>query len=244
MSPPLRREWLKWIGTGGAAHLLGRSAQAAAPGPAQGHRFLTPSDLDFLGAAVDRLIPADDFPSAAQAGVLAYIDGQLAGPYGRGERLYLQAPFAPGRPTQGYQLGLSPAALYRESLDAIVSHDLGRAFATRPAAAQDAFLRQLEAGHWMLGRVPSAVFFETLLANTIEGYFADPMYGGNRDMAGWRMVGFPGAYAQFAQWVGRHGARFDRPPLSIDMSAPHTHQPHHPRAPASAQPRPEAAGGS
>ena len=71
----------------------------------------------------------------------------------------------------------------------------------------------------MLGDVPSAVFFETLLANTIEGYFADPVYGGNRDMAGWRMIGFPGAYAQFVQWVDKHGIRFNRPPMSIAMSA-------------------------
>lgn len=212
-----RRDWLKWVGAGGAAHVLARAAEGERPGPAPGHRFLRDRDLVFLGAAVDRLIPEDDFPSASQAGVLTYIDGQLAGPFGQGERLYLQAPLRAGQPTQGYQLGLAPATLYRESLDAIHSHDAGRAFATRAPAAQDDFLRQLEAGHWMLGRVPSAVFFETLLANTIEGYFADPMYGGNRDMAGWRMVGFPGAYAQFSQWVGRHGARFDRPPIAIAM---------------------------
>jgi gluconate 2-dehydrogenase gamma chain len=63
--------------------------------------------------------------------------------------------------------------------------------------------------------VPSAIFFETLLANTIEGYFADPSYGGNRDMVGWRMIGFPGAYAAYLPVYTHHGMRFEREPMSI-----------------------------
>jgi hypothetical protein len=53
------------------------------------------------------------------------------------------------------------------------------------------------------------------------------MYGGNRDMAGWRMIGFPGAHAHFVQWVGRHGIHFDRPPMSIAMNATPPHGGHH-----------------
>ena len=63
--------------------------------------------------------------------------------------------------------------------------------------------------------MPSAVFFETLLANTIEGFFSDPMYGGNRDMVGWRMVGFPGPYAGYLELVGRHNLNFQRTPRGI-----------------------------
>jgi hypothetical protein len=91
--------------------------------------------------------------------------------------------------------------VYRRALAELAGALQGRPFEQRDAQAQDAFLKRLEAGELMLGDIPSAVFFETLLANTIEGYFADPMYGGNRGMVGWRMVGFPGAYAQFVQWV-------------------------------------------
>src|SRR3712207_7688305 len=62
--------------------------------------------------------------------------------------------------------------------------------------SQDALLSELEAGRLDLGGFSSAIFFETLLANTIEGYFADPAYGGNRDMVSWRMIGFPGARSE------------------------------------------------
>lgn len=181
--------------------------------------FLTDAEAAFIGAAVDRLLPEDDFPSASQAGVVDYIDRQLAGPFGRGERIYLAGPIQRGTPQQGYQLGLVPAQVYREALAALLADGPGRDFPRRAPEQQDALLKQLESGAWMLGRIPSAVFFETLLANTIEGYFADPMYGGNRDMAGWRMIGFPGAFASYAQWVGRHNLRFNRPPMSIAMHA-------------------------
>ena len=60
-----------------------------------------------------------------------------------------------------------------------------------------------------------AVFFETLLANTIEGFFADPIYGGNRDMVAWRMIGFPGAYAAYINEVDQHGVDFVHQPLSV-----------------------------
>lgn len=206
-----RRHVLQALGAGGLAVPAATAAQSAAPG----HAFLREPEVGFLTAAVDRLIPADDFPSASQAGVVVYIDRQLAGDFGRGARLYLQGPLREGTPEQGYQLGLTPAQVYRESLDALLADEAGRGFGGRSAQQQDAFLKELEAGAWMLGTVPSSVFFETLLANTIEGYFADPLYGGNRDMAGWKMVGFPGAYAHYTQWVGRHNVRFNRPPVAI-----------------------------
>jgi len=97
-------------------------------------------------------------------------------------------------------------------------------FAELSADDMDNVLKGLESGDLALPSVPSPVFFETLLANTIEGWFADPAYGGNRDMAGWRMVGFPGAYAQYVDVVEQHGMVFDRPPVSIaDSGARHQH---------------------
>jgi gluconate 2-dehydrogenase gamma chain len=100
------------------------------------------------------------------------------------------------RPSQGYQLPLTPAQLYRIALDEIAREVAdkyqGKTFRDLPPDQQDAVLRDLESGAANLPSVPSAILFETLLANTIEGFFSDPAYGGNRDMAGWRMVGFPG----------------------------------------------------
>lgn len=210
-----RRFVLRLIGAAASTPL----AAAAQPVVAARWRFFNAAEADFVAAAVDRLLPADEFPSASEAGVVDYIDRQLAGPYGLGARIYLREPFERGTPQQGYQMPFTPAQLYRRALAAVPAHLDGRPLAQRAAADQDAFLKRLEAGELMLGDVPSAVFFETLLANTIEGYFADPIYGGNRDMAGWRMVGFPGAYAQFVQWVDKHGVRFNRPPMSIAMSS-------------------------
>lgn len=220
----MRRRLLQALGIGAAAAPLAAHGQRedARPHPARpegGWQFFTARDAEFIIGAVDRLIPPDRWPGAAQAGVPHFIDRQLAGDYGAGARMYLQGPFARGTPQQGYQLGMTPAQLYRAALDGLQPHLQGRAFAQRSEDEQDAFLKRLEAGELMLGAVPSAVFFETLLANTIEGFFSDPMYGGNRNMAGWRMIGFPGAYAAYAQWVDNHGMRFDRPPMSIAMSS-------------------------
>ncbi len=152
-----------------------------------------------------------------------YIDLQLAGPFGAGDRLFLGGPIKSGLPGQGYQLGLTPAELYRTSLRAIGEQLLHRGFdfAGAPAEEQDAVLSELEAGRLDLGGFSSAIFFETLLANTIEGYFADPAYGGNRDMVSWRMVGFPGAYAAYLGVYTQHGIRFDREPLSMAHSHAH-----------------------
>lgn len=237
MSARDRRIWLRVAAAAGVLPLASRAV--AAPASAPGFTFFGAEEARFIAAAVDRLIPQDDHPSASQAGVVTYIDRQLAGPFGQGERMYLAGPVREGTPEQGYQLALPPATIYRESLGALLAEPAGHGFAQLPPERQDGFLAELEAGAWMLGRVPSSVFFETLLANTIEGYFADPAYGGNRDMAGWRMIGFPGAYAHYTQWVGQHNVQFNRPPVAIaSRRTGDTHEAHDPRIPASARPAP------
>jgi gluconate 2-dehydrogenase gamma chain len=83
------------------------------------------------------------------------------------------------------------------------------------ADQQDAYLQRLEAGGQDLGGVPSEVFFAHLWESTVEGFFSDPVYGGNRNMLAWRMIGFPGAYASYYDLVDRHGITIDRPPTSL-----------------------------
>ncbi len=204
-------------------------ARAASDRPrAAPYRFFNAVEADFVEAAVDRLIPDDDeWPGALWAGVPTYIDGQLAGGYGQGARFYGAGPWAPGLPSQGYQLPLNPSQLYRTSLTALL-RDLGTRrldFAHAAPETRDAFLRDVEAGRIDCGGFPSSVFFETLLANTIEGYFADPSYGGNRDMVGWRMIGFPGAYAAYLQIYTNHGMRFDVEPMAMGSAGQHQHGP-------------------
>ena len=84
-----------------------------------------------------------------------------------------------------------------------------------PPAEQDAWLRTLETTPRDLDGVPSNIFFASLLEITTEGFFCDPMYGGNKDMVGWRLIGFPGAYASYYDLVDQHGIAFNRAPMSL-----------------------------
>jgi gluconate 2-dehydrogenase gamma chain len=164
------------------------------------------------------LIPADDLgPGALGAGVTNYLDKQLGGAWGAGERLYRSGPWQPGTPSQGYQLPFTPAELFHTSLRAIIQ-DLavrGTPFHEMSADAQDTYLKSLESGAHDLDGVPSGVFFDMLLKMTIEGFFSDPAYGGNRNMAAWRMIGFPGAYADYFESIDKHGVKFVREPMSL-----------------------------
>lgn len=229
MAEIARRELIQGAAALGAALALRSQGTAQTLPHAQAqYVFFTPAEAKFVEAAVDRLIPPEpEWAGARQAGVVTYIDLQLAGPYGQGDRLYLQGPIKAGLPGQGYQLGLTPARLYRRALEVIIG-DLekrGVDFGAAPGEEQDAFLKRLEAGEQRIDDFPSSIFFETLLANTVEGYFADPIYGGNRDMVSWRMIGFPGAYAAYLDLYTRHGLRYDREPISI-AGAHHHHGGH------------------
>jgi gluconate 2-dehydrogenase gamma chain len=186
-----------------------------------GYLFFNPAELAFIEAAVARLIPNDPVgPGAVEAGVPFFLDRQLAGPFGRGDHFYLGGPWKKGAPEQGYQLRFSPAQLYRAAIAAIDKYagtKLGTAsFATLQVADQDQLLKDLEAGKIDLdGGVDAKSFFAMLLQNTKEGYFSDPIYGGNRDMGAWKMIGFPGAHYDYSEWVTRHGEKVPYPPVSF-----------------------------
>lgn len=248
-----RRELLKTAGAAGVVAATPEAAAQTANPSAHSHRpsppeqkasaaplqrqlfFFNDEEARFVEAAVERLIPADsEWPGAAKAGVLYFIDGQLASAYGAGGRMYLKGPWAADAPPQqGYQLRFTPAELYRVGIDETRAHVRSkfsaREFWELEPQTLDELLKQLETGAIELPSLPSPVFFETLLANTVEGFFADPAYGGNRDMAGWRMVGFPGAYAQYLELVDAHGVAYKRPPISMsDQSARQAHIADHP----------------
>jgi gluconate 2-dehydrogenase gamma chain len=222
-----RRELLKTAA--GAAAVSGVAEQSASGSAADGAKktarpeppkyiFLNPAEAAFIEAAVERLIPADELgPGALQAGVALYIDKQLGGAWGNGERLCRSGPWRVGTPSQGYQLPFTPAELFRNALRALRSA-AGPQFAHRSVESQDAFLRELESSERELGGVPAKIFFESLLAMTVEGYFSDPVYGGNTDMAAWRMIGFPGAYAEYYHLIDQHGISFKRDPMSLGQN--------------------------
>lgn len=186
-----------------------------------GWYFFTAEEATAATAIVDRLIPADELsPSASQSGVVVFIDRQLVGPFGTSSRLYTKGPFLPGLPQQGWQGADAPAARWRKGLAALAvwvkANKGGRDFVGLSADEQDAVLMDLEAGKIDLGTSADAkVFFGLVLQNTMEGFFADPIYGGNRGMASWRMIGFPGARYDYRDHVAKHGVRYPLPPVSI-----------------------------
>lgn len=182
--------------------------------------FFTAAEWAFIQASVDHLIPADEYGTGALgAGVPEFIDRQMETPYGHGKLWYMHGPFHPEAvPELGYQLSLAPRDVYRhgiEQCNAWCTTQHGKVYADLDAATQVQILEQLEAGKIELDAVPSKLLFGTLLRNTKEGYFADPMYGGNKQMAGWKMIGFPGARADYADWVEQPGAHYPLGPVSI-----------------------------
>lgn len=185
-----------------------------------GWYFFKPEEARAVEAIVDRLIPSDELSVGGKdAGCAAYIDRQMAGSYGDSSRLYTSGPFATALPTQGYQGAAPPAVQYRAGLAAIDAYLRktmnNRDFVALSAAEQDDFLKNLEAGKVDLGTVNGAGFFNLLLQNTMEGFFADPVYGGNKDMVSWKMLGFPGARYDYRDFVEIHNQKLDLQPLSI-----------------------------
>ena len=221
----------------GAATPSGRQMPQTLPSPDSQtvYLFFNAAEARFIEAACERLIPADESgPGALGAGVSNYLDKQLGGAWGAGERLYRSGPWQSGTPSQGYQLPFTPGELFHTALRAI-NQDLekrGAAFHDLPVDAQDNYLKSLETGSEDLDGVPCAVFFSLLLGMTVEGFFSDPVYGGNRDMVAWRMIGFPGAYADYYEAIDRHGVKFEREPMSLAEDG-HGNLHVHPEIPAS-----------
>jgi gluconate 2-dehydrogenase gamma chain len=230
-----RRDLLKTIGLGALA--LGTACknedtreQAASVGatprpsglsPAEPHAYtyLDASEVAFLEAAVARLVPEDATgPGALKAGCVHFIDRQLAGGYGSGAKWYMHGPWGESAPEQDYQLPLSPAQLYRvsiENVDAYCKTEHGNVFAKLEGALQDSILHAMERGGLSFSGPSPRAFFEMLLANTMEGFFSDPIYGGNREKTGWRLIGYPGVAAVYLHLVDAQNKPYTAEPVGI-----------------------------
>lgn len=187
------------------------------PGPWQ---FFTMDEARAIEAVVDRIIPPDSETSGGKdAGCAVFIDRQLKGPYGSGEGLYNLGPHTKGSKEQGPQLELTHAELYRRGLAGLdayckANHG-GKVFAQLSTEQQDEVLKKVEAGSAKFDGINAQAFFDALLQDVPEGFFADPIHGGNRDMVGWKMIGFPGIRYDYRDWVKRHNERYPYPPVSI-----------------------------
>jgi len=160
-------------------------------------RFFTTLEAKIVEAATSRIFPSDESgPGARDAGVTLLLDRQLAGPYGRDRYRYVQPPFADGSPEQGYQSAANPRQIYRQHLKLLAG------FHSLTPREQDERLRSIERTY----------FFRLLRQHTLEGMFCDPMHGGNRDLIGWQLIGFPGPYMSWARDVDQHSGQAFRPP--------------------------------
>ncbi len=162
------------------------------------HRFLTDSEAATVNALCERIIPADQDPGAAWAGVVEFIDRKLAGYHRRYQALYRDG-------LRG--VGESSAALF------------GKGFVDLTAAQQDELLRRLAAGQapgatWQ--RIPAGDFFNRVVEHTMEGFYGGPRHGGNRDAISWRMLGLPMPMLRsrrplHADWADADAASLRRP---------------------------------
>ena len=203
-----RRAFLKGAAAGASAGAVAafipkadaqsdNAAQAATEPLPAGQRhgaFFNQEQATTVAAFAERLMPGEpDKPGAADAGVLNYIDLALAGAYADQQ--------------QFYRRGLAALDQYCRS-----THDAS--FASLGPAEQDATIAALEADTAEGFQWPTArTFFETLRTHTMEGMFADPVYGGNKDFAGWRLIDFPGAQFAYTPAEVQSAEAFDRGPI-------------------------------
>jgi gluconate 2-dehydrogenase gamma chain len=166
-------------------------------------RFFTAEEARTVSAACARIFPSDaNGPGSKEAGVVIYIDRQLAGPYGRDKHRYTMEPFVESVPEHGYQGKESPREIYRAGLKAL------GAFTALPPTGQDSLLESIE----------KSIFFQLLRSHTIEGMFCDPMHGGNTDVIGWQLIGFPGPRMSYRSDIDQHPGQPWRPkPASLQQ---------------------------
>jgi gluconate 2-dehydrogenase gamma chain len=202
-----RREFLvrAIVGTGafaGTELAPSAYAQKEAAAPAAAHSagdrhgaFFNHDDAATVAAFAERLMPgAPGKTGAHDAGVLNYIDLALAGAYSDLQDFYRR--------------GLA-------QLDAYCRKTYNESFVNLQSSRQDEVIAALEAGKATEFTWPAAQdFFNTVRTHTMEGMFADPIYGGNKDYAGWKLVGFPGAQPIFTRTDMDSKQAFTRAPIT------------------------------
>ncbi|HEX3442553.1 MAG TPA: gluconate 2-dehydrogenase subunit 3 family protein [Pseudolabrys sp.] len=233
-----RRRFLLGAGLAGTAVAAGLASEMPLPAQAEASSAATPpaaspasaepealllltaTEAAFVSAAVDAFIPADDLsPSGSDCGLVIYIDRQLASEWGGGAKMYRGGPFHKGKPEQGYQLALTPRQFFQTGIteaNAWSHKTYGKEFDRLAPADRDAALKAMEEGKAAFGGVSSRMFFNMLLSLAMDGFFADPAYGGNRNAASWKMLGFPGLPATYADKFEEYrNKRYIAPPRSM-----------------------------
>jgi gluconate 2-dehydrogenase gamma chain len=187
-----------------AEQSLGGTPARNLPLPEAGYQSLGAEEAGFVEALVNVMCPADAFtPAGVDCGLAVYIDRQLAGGFGKGERLYSHGPWKPGKAQHGYQLPLTPEQFFKAgvaSANKAAQRKFGRDFTELRPDEVDAFLHDI-AGNKVedSGLSLSAWFNELVYPLFVQACFADPIYGGNVGKVFWKMIGYPGLPATHAE---------------------------------------------
>ncbi len=183
-------------------------------------QFFSAAEWAFVVAACERLIPHDDIgPGAVEAGVPEFLDRHMLTPYASGAIWYMQGPFLEAPSEFGYQGRLALRDIVRVGIGAIDAHCKqafqGKTFAQLEAPQQEDLLKAAEGGKLELESISSKLFFSNFLGEVKNGYFADPKYGGNRDMGAWKMIGYPGMRADYIDWIGVRDKAYPLGPVDL-----------------------------
>ncbi|RAV20358.1 gluconate 2-dehydrogenase subunit 3 family protein [Paenibacillus contaminans] len=187
--------------------------------------FFSQEQFRLADAAAERIFPKDDIgPGAKELGVAFYIDHQLAGPWGMNARDYMIGPFYKAEATQGYQSSFKRHELITNGLMAMKEYSqkkYSKSFEELGEAEQDEVLKVLEKGEEVQSYgLSSKVFFSMFRSLTIEGVYADPLYGGNQNMMGWKMKNYPGDQMSYYNVIEQDA------PFRIEPSSLHNHMNH------------------
>lgn len=206
-------------------------------------RTFTPHEARTIEALTARILPGTpEDPGAREAGVVIYIDNMLAYQEGFVESTYREPPFAEiyegDEPPEsddsfqtvwvaadqieryGYQAILSPREVYRLGIIAVDTYSRSQfdaPFISLSDADQDSIIEAMVNGDATTGfeQISAQSFFTVLRRHTAEGMFSDPAYGGNRDMVGWKLIGYPGAQRAYTERDIRNEAPIPREPQSL-----------------------------
>ncbi len=147
--------------------------------------FLNEQDARTIEAIAARIIPGDSLdPGAREAGVLCYIDRTLAGFHKDLQSLYRRGL---------WELEAYCQETCRQSFTELDEETQDRVLDDISLVPSHPQITQLRERLQERGWSNLSAFFSVVRQQTIEGMFADPAYGGNRDVVGWKLLGFPGA---------------------------------------------------
>ena len=189
-----------------SSHIMSKTAPALSVNPSEALMFFTPEQYKLTQAAADRIYPKDENgPGAMELNAAIYIDHQLASQWGVNVKEYMSGPFYKAEETQGSQVRILRKDLFvlgLAALDQYSNDKFKKPFMDLELDEQDLVLTDFSEGSVPdISGVSSKLFFTMLRTLTIEGVYADPLYGGNKNMVGWSMRKYPGSRMNYVQEI-------------------------------------------